>query len=198
MRGASGQSCRLAAGKRLGSDYRPNPRYVLAMKVKRIVTNIHTLDVAAAKRFYGDVLGLDLLMDQGWIATYGSPAEMSLQISFAAQGGSDTTVPDISIEVDDLDAALLRVREAGFAVNMARPSSHGASGAFIRAIRSASSSTFSRTFSPHRVEMRAGSSGLQSGPGQGCSRSLRKLETTRRFWTLQDVSVQSRTSRSLP
>ena len=86
------------------------------MKVKRIVTNIHTLDVAAAKRFYGDVLGLDLLMDQGWIATYGSSAEMSVQISFAAQGGSDTPVPDISIEVDDLDAALLRVRAAGFAV----------------------------------------------------------------------------------
>lgn len=86
------------------------------MKVKRIVTNIQAQDVAAARRFYGDLLGLDLLMDMGWIATYGSPAEMSVQISFATQGGSDTPVPDISIEVDDLDAALERVREAGFPI----------------------------------------------------------------------------------
>ena len=43
------------------------------MKVKRIVANISTADVVAAKRFYGDVLGLDLLMDHGWIATYAQP-----------------------------------------------------------------------------------------------------------------------------
>lgn len=33
------------------------------MKVKRIVCNIDTPDIAAAKCFYQDVLGLDLLMD---------------------------------------------------------------------------------------------------------------------------------------
>lgn len=35
------------------------------MKVKGIVANIDTRDIAAAKRFYQDVLGLDLLMDHG-------------------------------------------------------------------------------------------------------------------------------------
>ena len=54
------------------------------MKVKRIVANIDTQDVAAAKRFYQDLLGLHLLMDHGWIATYGAPAKMSVQISFAS------------------------------------------------------------------------------------------------------------------
>lgn len=33
------------------------------------------------------------------------------QVSFASQGGSGTPVPDLSIEVDDLDEALRRVRE---------------------------------------------------------------------------------------
>ncbi|MCS7464141.1 VOC family protein [Paenibacillus doosanensis] len=84
------------------------------MKVKRIVTNVNARDVAAAKIFYQDVLGLDVLMDHGWIATYGSSAEMGIQISFASEGGSGTPVPDISIEVDDVDAALERMREAGF------------------------------------------------------------------------------------
>ena len=86
------------------------------MKVKRIVANVEAQDVSAAKRFYQDVLGLELLMDLGWIATYGSGEKMTVQVSFMSQGGSDTPVPDLSIEVDDVDAALERMRAAGFAI----------------------------------------------------------------------------------
>ncbi|QJD83228.1 VOC family protein [Cohnella herbarum] len=86
------------------------------MKVKRIVTNIETQDINAAKRFYNEILELDVLMDHGWIATYGSSEEMSIQISFAAQGGSDTPVPDLSIEVDDINTVLERMKNAGFAI----------------------------------------------------------------------------------
>ncbi|MER8525854.1 MULTISPECIES: VOC family protein [unclassified Mesorhizobium] len=86
------------------------------MKVRRIVANIDTQDIAAAKPFYQDVLGLDLKMDMGWISTYGSQETMSVQVSFMAEGGSGTPVPDISIEVDDVDAALESMRTAGFAI----------------------------------------------------------------------------------
>ncbi|MEW6631632.1 MAG: VOC family protein [Pseudomonadota bacterium] len=86
------------------------------MVVRRIIANIETRDIAAAKRFYHDVLGLDLLMDHGWIATYGSNQEMAVQVSFAAEGGSGTKVPDLSIEVDDVDAALDAMKAAGFAI----------------------------------------------------------------------------------
>lgn len=86
------------------------------MQVKRIVANVQTPDTAAAKRFYGDVLGLELLMDQSWIATYGGPQQMRVQITFATEGGSGMPLPDLSIEVDDLDAALERVRAAGIAI----------------------------------------------------------------------------------
>ncbi|MER9924557.1 VOC family protein [Mesorhizobium sp. M0048] len=86
------------------------------MKVRRIVANIDTQDIAAAKPFYQGVLGLDLKMDMGWIATYGSQETMSVQVSFMAEGGSGTPVPDISIEVDDVDAALESMRTAGFAI----------------------------------------------------------------------------------
>ena len=86
------------------------------MTVRRIVANIATPDVAAAKCFYHDVLGLDVLMDQGWIATYGSEERMQVQVSFMAQGGSGTPVPDLSIEVDDVDAALAGMKTAGFAI----------------------------------------------------------------------------------
>ena len=83
------------------------------MKVMRIVANIKAEDTAQARAFYHDLLGLDLLMDHGWIRTYGSDAKMRVQLSFASEGGSGTAVPDLSVEVDDLDAALQRVKDAG-------------------------------------------------------------------------------------
>jgi catechol 2,3-dioxygenase-like lactoylglutathione lyase family enzyme len=86
------------------------------MKVKRIVNNIAAANPAAAKRFYQDVLRLDVLMDQGWVATYGSNQHMSVQISIANEGGSGTPVPDISIEVDDLEAACKAMIAAGFRI----------------------------------------------------------------------------------
>lgn len=86
------------------------------MTVKRIVANVATNDVQAAKAFYADVLDLDVLMDHGWIATYGRASEPGVQISFATEGGSGTPVPDLSIEVDDADAALQRCVQAGLSV----------------------------------------------------------------------------------
>lgn len=82
------------------------------MHVKRIVSNIHTPEVTKAQAFYGDLLGLDLLMDFGWIQTFGSAETMTVQISILSEGGSGTPVPDLSIEVDDVDAALQRFQEA--------------------------------------------------------------------------------------
>ncbi len=85
------------------------------MKVRRIVANIASPDLAAARRFYGEALGLELLMDHGWIATWGSAETMRVQLGIASEGGSGTPVPDLSIEVDDLDEAEARLRAAGFA-----------------------------------------------------------------------------------
>ncbi|MFQ3543835.1 VOC family protein [Halobacillus rhizosphaerae] len=83
------------------------------MKVKRIVANIETQDTSKAKQFYEKILGLDQLMDLGFIATYGSNEKMATQISFLSEGGSGTPVPDLSIEVDNLDEVLTRIEEAG-------------------------------------------------------------------------------------
>lgn len=74
------------------------------MTVKRIVTNIATSDVARAQEFYGDLLGLHLAMDMGWILTFTADTTMTPQLSVMTEGGSGTPVPDISIEVDDVDA----------------------------------------------------------------------------------------------
>jgi len=86
------------------------------LKIKRIVSNVETSDVEKANAFYHDILGLRLVMDHGWIRTYGSDSKMTVQVSFASEGGSGTPVPDMSIEVDDIEAAFARVKKAGIPI----------------------------------------------------------------------------------
>ncbi len=86
------------------------------MKVRRVVANFATKDLEQARVFYQNILGLDLLMDHGWFQTYGSQVQMTIQISFASEGGSGTPVPDLSIEVDNLDAVYQQMKDAGFSI----------------------------------------------------------------------------------
>ena len=50
------------------------------MKVKRIVSNVAASDVEKASAFYKEVLGLKVLMDLGWIRTYGSGSKMTRSV----------------------------------------------------------------------------------------------------------------------
>jgi catechol 2,3-dioxygenase-like lactoylglutathione lyase family enzyme len=86
------------------------------LKVTRIVCNIESQDLARAQQFYGDVLGLDLLMDLGWIRTYGAQGAKPVQISVLSEGGSGTPVPELSIEVDDIEEALRRMAAANMPI----------------------------------------------------------------------------------
>lgn len=86
------------------------------MKVLRIVPNINTQNIPLAKAFYHDILGLDVIMDNGWINTYGNGETMGVQISFASEGGSGTVTPDLSIEVDDVDMAHQQMKAKGFVI----------------------------------------------------------------------------------
>lgn len=85
------------------------------MAVKRVVANIASADPAQAAAFYGDILGMDIVMDHGWIVTYGGQGTSLAQLSVASEGGSGTPVPDLSIEVDDLEGVLERLRHANIA-----------------------------------------------------------------------------------
>ncbi|MEO1248805.1 MAG: VOC family protein [Pseudomonadota bacterium] len=86
------------------------------MTVKRIVANIASDAVEPVKRFYEDLFGLETVMDLGWIATLAAPATPNVQISIASEGGSGTPVPDMSIEVDDVDVIHVRAQEMGLEI----------------------------------------------------------------------------------
>lgn len=84
------------------------------MKVRRIVPNFQVSDPLQADRFYKDLLGMEIVMDHGWIVTYAAAGSSAMpQVSFAAEGGSGTPVPALSIEVDDVDEAYRRAKAAG-------------------------------------------------------------------------------------
>ena len=83
------------------------------MTVLRIVANIAAERLEEADAFYGELLGLSLAMDLGFIVTFASDAAMSPQISIMRESGSGTPVPDLSVEVDDLDAVYRRALAQG-------------------------------------------------------------------------------------
>lgn len=86
------------------------------MAVLRIVANLAAADPHAAGAFYQDLLGLEPVMDHGWIVTYAGQGSQTPQLSLASEGGNGTPVPDLSIEVDDVDEVHARARAAGYAI----------------------------------------------------------------------------------
>lgn len=85
------------------------------MTVLRIVANIATDAVPAVHEFYSDLFGLDPVMNLGWIVTLSSGETALSQVSILSEGGAGAPVPDLSIEVDDVDEVYRRARERGCA-----------------------------------------------------------------------------------
>jgi catechol 2,3-dioxygenase-like lactoylglutathione lyase family enzyme len=84
------------------------------MTVRRIVANLAAADPQALRGFYADLLDLQVVMDHGWIVTLAAPGQQAVpQLSLASEGGAGTPVPDLSIEVDNLDEVHRRALAAG-------------------------------------------------------------------------------------
>jgi catechol 2,3-dioxygenase-like lactoylglutathione lyase family enzyme len=86
------------------------------MTVRRIVANLAADDPARVRGFYETLLDLEVVMDHGWIVTLASDASQTPQLSFASEGGSGTPVPDLSVEVDDVDAIYRRAVAASLEI----------------------------------------------------------------------------------
>ncbi|MET9555055.1 VOC family protein [Streptomyces sp. NPDC006645] len=84
------------------------------MSVHRVVPNVHVPPegLERNREFYG-LLGLEEVMNQGWIMTLASPSAPTAQISFLTEDATGPVVPDMSIEVADVDAAYEAVRASG-------------------------------------------------------------------------------------
>jgi predicted enzyme related to lactoylglutathione lyase len=83
------------------------------MAVRRIVPDLHAFDPAGGRGFYAEVLGLEVVMDLGWVVTYGAPDNPLAQITVMREDATAPVRPDVSIEVDDVDAAYAAARDTG-------------------------------------------------------------------------------------
>lgn len=83
------------------------------MTVLRIVANVAADSPDEVKAFYTELFGLGVLMDFGWIITLGTQQRATTQMSLMSEGGSGAAVPDLSIEVDDVDAAFDKAKQMG-------------------------------------------------------------------------------------
>ncbi|GAA3128689.1 VOC family protein [Streptosporangium carneum] len=82
------------------------------MTVRRVVPNVRSEAVRESRDFYG-LLGFEEVMNHGWIMTLASPSAPAAQISFMAADRTAPVTPDLSVEVDDVDAAYAVMRDGG-------------------------------------------------------------------------------------
>ncbi len=83
------------------------------MGVRRVVPDLSSTSLEAAKGFYGDVLGLRPVMDHGWIVTLADPERPGAQISLMTHDATAPVIPDVSVQVDDVDACHAAAVQAG-------------------------------------------------------------------------------------
>ena len=79
--------------------------------IRRAVPNISSDQPAETRDFFVDLLGFEVAMDLGWVATVASPTNPAAQVTII--GNDDPAAPGISVEVDDVDAVHTRVVERG-------------------------------------------------------------------------------------
>ena len=114
------------------------------MSMRRVMPNIRSEAVQESREFYG-LLGFEEVMNHGWIMTLASPSNPQAQISFMTADKTAPVDPDMSIEVDDVDAAYEVMREAGRRSCIPSRTRSGAYGASWSATPTAGSSTCSAT-----------------------------------------------------
>ncbi|GAA3122749.1 VOC family protein [Streptomyces rectiviolaceus] len=82
------------------------------MSIRRAMPDIRSEAMEESRDFYG-LLGFEEVMNLGWVMTLGSPSNPTAQVTFMSHDKTAPVVPDMSVEVDDVDAVYAAVRESG-------------------------------------------------------------------------------------
>lgn len=82
------------------------------MSIRRVVPNVHPPSVRKSGEFYA-LLGFKEVMNLGWVVTLASPANPTAQVNLMTEDATAPVVPDMSVEVDDVDAVYEAVRATG-------------------------------------------------------------------------------------
>jgi catechol 2,3-dioxygenase-like lactoylglutathione lyase family enzyme len=86
------------------------------MPVSRVVPDLASTSPGKAAAFYERVLGLEVVMDHGWIVTLADPDRPDVQLSIMSHDETAPMTPVASIEVDDIDATYQAALDAGASI----------------------------------------------------------------------------------
>lgn len=75
------------------------------MSVERVVPDLLSQSLEDATAFYSRILGLEPVMDHGWIVTLADPSRPRMQINVMTHDQTAPVTPSVSVQVDDVDAA---------------------------------------------------------------------------------------------
>ena len=82
------------------------------MSVRRVVPDVRSEAMDESRDFYG-LLGLEEVMNLGWVMTLASPSNPTAQVIFMSRDETAPVQPDMSIEVDDVDAVYAAMLGSG-------------------------------------------------------------------------------------
>ncbi|WP_213455806.1 VOC family protein [Rhizomonospora bruguierae] len=82
------------------------------MGVRRVILDIQSDAIEASRDFYA-LLGLRQVVDRGWVVTLTAPENPEAQVTLIGRDANAQAQPDVSIEVDDVDAVYRAVLADG-------------------------------------------------------------------------------------
>jgi len=86
------------------------------VRVHSIIADVHVTDVASAKSFYADFLGLSIEeFNMGWVARYTSP-DTGAHLQLVTHDRTAPENPVASIKVDDVEAAFEDAKRRGYEI----------------------------------------------------------------------------------
>jgi catechol 2,3-dioxygenase-like lactoylglutathione lyase family enzyme len=74
------------------------------MSIRRVMPDIRSDRFDECRTFYVELLGFEVAMDMGWIMTFVSPTNPTAQISVMRSDATAPVVPQLTVEVTDVDA----------------------------------------------------------------------------------------------
>ena len=86
------------------------------MILRRIVPNLNVEDASTGHEFYEEFLGLRKQFDLGWVASFGSTTDPSVQVHLVSQDASAPEQSSMSVLVADVDAVYAEAQRRGYEI----------------------------------------------------------------------------------
>jgi uncharacterized glyoxalase superfamily protein PhnB len=86
------------------------------MIIHRIVPNLTVDDATTGHDFYEEFLGLEQQFDLGWVASFRSPTNPSVQVSIVSKDPTAPEMSSLTVAVADVDAVYAEAQRRGYEI----------------------------------------------------------------------------------